>query len=86
MSLLSGGCAGIAYGAHGIYSWPYKNPYSPETLPEQNPDVPGYEMSVSTAELTARVGQRFGAGLGEGFDAPNSWNDAVKYPGAWDYG
>ena len=55
MSLLSGGCAGIAYGAHGIYSW-------------------------------HRVGQRFGAGLGEGFDAPNSWNDAVKYPGAWDYG
>lgn len=55
MSLLSGGCAGITYGAHGIYSW-------------------------------HRVGQRFGTGLGEGFDAPNSWNDAVKYPGAWDYG
>lgn len=55
MSLLSGACAGITYGAHGIYSW-------------------------------HKVGKRFGTGLGEGFDAPNSWNDAVKYPGAWDYG
>lgn len=33
-----------------------------------------------------KVGKRFGMGLGEGFDAPNSWNDAIKYPGAWDYG
>lgn len=55
MSILSGACAGIAYGAHGVYSW-------------------------------HKVGKSFGKLLGEGFDRPNPWNDAVKYPGAWDYG
>ena len=33
-----------------------------------------------------KIGKSFGMSTGEGFDAPNSWNDAVKYPGAWDYG
>jgi hypothetical protein len=33
-----------------------------------------------------KIGKKFGAALGEGFDSPNPWNDAVKYPGAWDYG
>ena len=33
-----------------------------------------------------KIGKRFGMSMGEGFDAPNTWNDAVKYPGAWDYG
>ena len=37
-------------------------------------------------EYTAGIGKRFGMSMGEGFDAPNTWNDAVKYPGAWDYG
>lgn len=55
MSILSGACAGVTYGAHGIYSW-------------------------------HKIGKRFGFGTGEGFDDPNPWNDAIKYPGAWDYG
>lgn len=55
MSLLSGACAGITYGAAGIYSW-------------------------------HKVKQTFGMGLGEGFDCPNAWNDAIHYSGAWDYG
>lgn len=55
MSVLSGACAGITYGAHGIYSW-------------------------------HKEGKAFGSGLGEGFNVPNPWNDAVLYPGAWDYG
>lgn len=33
-----------------------------------------------------KINKNFGLGIGEGFDAPNPWNDAVKYPGAWDYG
>lgn len=55
MSVLSGACAGITYGAAGIYSW-------------------------------HKVNQNFGMGLGEGFDRPNAWQDAIQYPGAWDYG
>jgi len=55
LSILSGACAGITYGAHGIYSW-------------------------------HKIGKTFGSGSGEGFDNPNTWNDAIKYPGAWDYG
>lgn len=55
MSLLSGACAGITYGAAGIYSW-------------------------------HKVNQSFGMSLGEGFDCPNPWNDAIHYPAAWDYG
>ena len=53
-SLLSGGSAGITYGAHGIWSW-HKN------------------------------GKGFGIGIGEGFDRPFYWRDALKFEGAWDY-
>ncbi len=55
LSLLSGACAGITYGAAGIYSW-------------------------------HKVNKRFGSGLGEGFDTPKSWEDALHFPGGWDYG
>lgn len=54
-SILSGACAGVSYGAHGIYSW-------------------------------HSYGKAFGMGIGEGFDAPNPWQQALHYPGAWDYG
>lgn len=54
-SLLSGACAGVAYGAHGIWNW--NKVHKP-----QNPV------------------------LGEGFDAPFLWQDAIQLPGAWDYG
>lgn len=54
-SLLSGACAGITYGAAGIYSWHQK-------------------------------GSDFMSGLGEGFDTPQAWQDAIHFPGAWDYG
>lgn len=53
-SLLSGGSAGITYGAHGIWSW-HKN------------------------------GKGFGIGIGECFDKPFYWRDALKFEGAWDY-
>lgn len=33
-----------------------------------------------------KIGKSFGLKVGEGFDAPNPWNDSIKYPGAWDYG
>ncbi|MFT8349123.1 DUF4038 domain-containing protein [Clostridium saccharoperbutylacetonicum] len=55
MSILSGACAGVTYGAHGIYSW-------------------------------HKVEKKFEMEIGEWFDSPNPWNDAIKYPGAWDYG
>lgn len=55
LSVLSGACAGITYGAHGVWSW-------------------------------HKAGKAFGSLLGEGFDAPMPWEDAVKFPGAWDYG
>ena len=55
LSVLSGACAGITYGAHGVWSW-------------------------------HKEGKAFGSLLGEGFDAPMPWEDAVKLPGAWDYG
>lgn len=54
-SVLSGACAGITYGAAGIYSW-------------------------------HKVNQSFGISTGEGFATPKSWNEAVQFPGAWDYG
>lgn len=54
-SILSGACAGVAYGAHGVWNWQKVN------LPK-NPI------------------------MGEGFDEALPWQDAVKYPGAWDYG
>lgn len=55
MSLLSGACAGVAYGAAGIYSW----------------------HSATS---------HFNASMGEGFDVLNPWQQALLYPGAWDYG
>lgn len=54
-SVLSGACAGITYGAAGIYSW-------------------------------HKVNQSFGISTGEGFATPKPWNEAVQFPGAWDYG
>lgn len=54
-SVLSGACAGITYGAAGIYSW-------------------------------HKVNQSFGTGTGEGFATPKPWNEALQFPGAWDYG
>lgn len=54
-SILSGACAGVTYGAHGVWNWQKLNrPANPI--------------------------------LGEGFDAPFPWNEALQFPGAWDYG
>ncbi|TDW13237.1 uncharacterized protein DUF4038 [Breznakia blatticola] len=55
VSVLSGACAGITYGAGGIYSW-------------------------------HKVNKSFAKFLGEGFDDPKSWEEAMAFPGAWDYG
>lgn len=55
MSVLSGACCGITYGAHGIWSW-------------------------------HKTGKTFASLMGEGFDAPMAWEDAIKLRGAWDYG
>ena len=55
VSVLSGACAGITYGAAGIYSW-------------------------------HKVKKGFASLLGEGFDMPKSWEEALAFPGAWDYG
>lgn len=54
-SILSGACAGVTYGAHGIWNW--KKVFS-----KANPV------------------------LGEGFDEAQSWENAIHFPGAWDYG
>lgn len=54
-SILSGACAGLTYGAHGVWNWQKINK-------PQNPV------------------------LGEGFDAPFPWQEALQFPGAWDYG
>ncbi|MCI5943091.1 MAG: DUF4038 domain-containing protein [Eubacterium sp.] len=54
-SLLSGACAGVTYGAHGIWNW------------------------KKTGCLANPI-------LGEGFDEPQSWENAIQFPGAWDYG
>lgn len=54
-SLLSGACAGIAYGAHGIWNW-------------------------------QKLHKTVNPNLGEGFDAAVSWEKAIHFPGAWDYG
>lgn len=54
-SILSGACAGVTYGAHGIWNWNKINcPKNPI--------------------------------LGEGFDKPFLWQQAMEFPGAWDYG
>lgn len=55
VSVLSGACAGITYGAAGIYSW-------------------------------HKVKKGFSSLLGEGFDTPKSWEEAMEFQGAWDYG
>lgn len=55
VSILSGACAGITYGAAGIYSW-------------------------------HKVDKGFMTKLGEGFDTPKSYQEAMNFPGAWDYG
>ncbi|MDQ0360183.1 apiosidase-like domain-containing protein [Breznakia pachnodae] len=31
-------------------------------------------------------GKSFASELGEGFDQPSPWNEAIHFPGAWDYG
>jgi Protein of unknown function (DUF4038) len=54
-SLLSGACAGVTYGAHGIWNW--------------------NKMNCPTNPI-----------LGEGFDKPFTWQEAIEFPGAWDYG
>lgn len=54
-SILSGACAGITYGAHGIWSWHYN-----QTI--------------------------FSESIGEAFDTPMSWMEALHFPGADDYG
>lgn len=54
-SLLSGACAGVTYGAHGIWNWQKINK-------PKNPV------------------------LGEGFDEPFPWQEALQFPGAWDFG
>ena len=54
-SILSGACAGVTYGAHGIWNW--QKIHKPK-----NPV------------------------LGEGFDAPFPWQEALQFPGAWDFG
>ena len=53
-SILSGACAGITYGAHGIWNW------------------------RTTNSTGARPGNIFGV--------PFLWQDALQFPGAWDYG
>lgn len=54
-SILSGACAGITYGAHGIWSW--------------------HGMDT-----------KFGGDIGEAFDSPMLWQEALQLPGADDYG
>lgn len=53
-SILSGACAGVTYGAHGIWNW--------QTSHSQ------------------------GSALGEGFDMPFRWQEALQFPGIWDFG
>lgn len=53
-SLLSGACAGVTYGAHGIWNW----------------------NKINRPKNTI---------LGEGFDKPFTWQEAIEFPGAWDY-
>ena len=54
-SLLSGACAGITYGAHGVWNW-------------------------------QKLNQRKNSLIGEGFDGACPVQEAMEYPGAWDYG
>lgn len=54
-SLLSGACAGVTYGAHGIWNW-------------------------------QKINKKKNSILGEGFDTSFPWEEAIQFPGAWDYG
>lgn len=54
-SLLSGACAGITYGAHGVWNW-------------------------------KKSGKQPNPVMGEGFDKSFSMQEALLFPGAWDYG
>lgn len=54
-SLLSGACAGVTYGAHGIWNW-------------------------------QKIHKKKNSILGEGFDTSFPWEEAIQFPGAWDYG
>lgn len=54
-SILSGACAGVTYGAHGIWNW--------------------QKLNIPKNQVT-----------GEGFDEAYVWQEALKFPGAWDYG
>ena len=54
-SILSGACAGITYGAHGVWSWHTES-------------------------------AKFAENIGEAFDSPMVWREAVQFPGANDYG
>jgi hypothetical protein len=53
--ILSGACAGVAYGAHGVWNW-------------------------------KKTGKRTNPVLGEGFDESFPVQEALDFPGAWDYG
>jgi hypothetical protein len=53
--ILSGACAGVTYGAHGVWNW-------------------------------KKAGKRPNPVLGEGFDESFAVQEALQYPGAWDYG
>lgn len=53
--ILSGACAGVTYGAHGIWNW-------------------------------KKIGKRPNPVLGEGFDESFPMQEALQFPGAWDYG
>ncbi len=54
-SVLAGGCSGLTYGAHGIWSW-------------------------------QEICSKFMEGMGEAFDSPLLWHDALHLNGAYDYG
>ncbi len=53
--ILSGACAGVAYGAHGVWNW-------------------------------KKIGKKPNPVLGEGFDESFPMQEALHFPGAWDYG
>lgn len=54
-SLLSGACAGVTYGAHGVWNW-------------------------------KKSGKQPNPVMGEGFDKSFPMQEALLFPGAWDYG
>ncbi|WP_313076658.1 apiosidase-like domain-containing protein [Lacrimispora sp.] len=54
-SLLSGACAGVTYGAHGVWNW-------------------------------KKSGKQPNPVMGEGFDQSFPMQEALLFPGAWDYG